>query len=199
VRFLALGDSYTIGEGVSETQCWPNQLADMLRARGMTVDRVQIIARTAWTTDELADALSAARARGPYDLVSLQIGVNDQYRGRPVGSFQVEFANLLRRATSLAAKRTWRVVAISIPDWGASPFALSRDRDLISREISEYNAKARDLSLAAGAEWVDITQVSRRMLDDPRMIASDGLHPSGEMYREWAEAILPTALGALTR
>lgn len=198
MRFLALGDSYTIGEGVSESERWPNHLVRLLRDRGVEIADPHVIARTAWTTDELSDAIDAEKPRGPYDLVSLLVGVNDQYRGRPVGSFDGEFATLLRRAKGFAKKRASRVIAVSIPDWGSSPFAEGRDRDLISREIATYNARARALAGAAGAQWVDITDISRHMQTDPALIAGDGLHPSGEMYRQWAHLILPVAVAALT-
>jgi lysophospholipase L1-like esterase len=198
VRFLALGDSYTIGEGVTESERWPNHLVRLLRDRGVEVADPHIIARTAWTTDELSDAIDAEKPRGPYDLVSLLVGVNDQYRSRPVQSFDGEFAALLRRAKAFAKKRASRVIAISIPDWGASPFAEGRDGDLISREIAVYNETARQLAFVAGARWVDITESSRRMQHDPALIAGDGLHPSGEMYRQWAQLILPVAVASLT-
>jgi lysophospholipase L1-like esterase len=195
---LALGDSYTIGEGVTDPERWPNHLVRLMRGRHIGIDDPHIIARTAWTTDELSDAIDAESPRGPYDLVSLLVGVNDQYRGRPVRSFAAEFEALLRRARGLAGRRSARVIAISIPDWSASPFAEGRDRDLISREITAYNVRARELADAAGARWVDITDASRNMQHDPALIATDGLHPSGEMYRRWAELILPVAVTALT-
>ena len=198
MRFLALGDSYTIGEGVTESERWPNHLVRLLRARGIEIGDPHIVARTAWTTDELSDAIDAEKPRGPYDLVSLLIGVNDQYRSRPVQSFEGEFAVLLRRAKDFARKQPSRVIGISIPDWGASPFAEGRDRELISREIATYNACASALASSAGARWVDVTGISRHMQHDPGLTASDGLHPSGEMYRQWAELILPTAIAALT-
>ena len=192
-RYLALGDSYTIGEGVSEGERWPDHLTAMLRARGAAVADPLILARTAWTTDELWDAVTAADPKGPFDLVSLLVGVNDQYRGRPVTSFATDFAPLLKLAARFANKKAARVVVLSIPDWGATPFAEGRDRPLITREIDAYNERARTLTEKARARWVDITATSRRMTMDPRLVAPDGLHPSGEMYRQWAEAVLPTA------
>jgi lysophospholipase L1-like esterase len=129
--------------------------------------------------------------------VTLLVGVNDQYRARPVQSFAQDYSPLLKRSLELAGKRATRVIAISIPDWGASPFAEGRDRVLISREIATYNARARELAITAGVHWIDITEISRDMLGDPVLIASDGLHPSGEMYRRWAERIFPTAVSAL--
>ena len=198
-RYLALGDSYTIGEGVSDQECWPNQLAQLLRARDIEIATVHIVARTAWTTDELSDAIDAEGPKGPYDLVTLLIGVNDQYRSRPVEPFATEFNQLLRRAKKFSGNRPSRTIAISIPDWGATPFAEGRDRKLISGEIQAYNDRARELAIAAGARWVDVTEISRDMLRDPALVAVDGLHPTGEMYRRWAEHILPIATSALSR
>ena len=129
----------------------------------------------------------------------LLAGVNDQYRSRPVRAFSTEFALLLRRATSLARRRPSRVIAISIPDWGATPFAEGRDRALIGREIEAYNASARELANTAGVRWVDITNVSRRMQHEPNLVVADGLHPSGDMYRLWAEELLVVSKAALAR
>ena len=196
-RFLALGDSYTIGEGVTDQECWPNQLVGMLRARNVEIGDAHILARTAWTTDELSDAIDAEGPKGPFDLVTLMIGVNDQYRSRPVGTFASEFALLLRRAKRFAGNRAGRTIAISIPDWGATPFAEGRDRALIGSEIAAYNTHAQGLSTAAGTRWVDVTEVSRQMLRDPSLVAVDGLHPTGALYRIWAEHILPSALAVL--
>lgn len=197
MRFLALGDSYTIGEGVREHERWPVHLATMLRANGIDVGEPELIARTAWTSDELADAMADEKPKGPYDLVTLLVGVNDQYRSRPVSSFVPEFETLLKRAVSLAKRRAGRVIAISIPDWGATPFAEGRDRELIAKEIGAYNAQAQALAAKAGVHWVDVTGITRAMLEEPELVAPDGLHPSGEMYRRWAEHLLPIALSAL--
>lgn len=199
MRLLAFGDSYTIGEGVADQERWPNQLADMLRARQIDVEDPRIVARTAWTTDELADAMAAENLRGPYDLVTLLIGVNDEYRSRPVPSFASEFALLLQRCIGFAGRRAARVIAISIPDWGATPFAQGRDRALITREIDAYNVRGRELAIAAGVSWIDVTAASREMQSDTALVVADGLHPSGEMYRRWAELILPVAISALSR
>ena len=196
-RFLALGDSYTIGEGVEARERWPNHLAQMLHGRGLAIGDPEIIARTAWTTDELSDAIDEAAPEGPYDLVSLLIGVNDQYRSRPVESFEEFFAPLVRRAVSLAGGAARRTLVISIPDWGATPFAEGRDRDLIAREIETYNKRAREIAERFGALWADITGISRAMLREPVLVATDGLHPTGEMYRRWAESFLPVVLTAL--
>lgn len=168
-----------------------------LRAHGVDVGDAEYIAQTAWTTDELADAITPARPRGPYDLVTLQIGVNDHYRARSLRSFAVEFNPLLRRAVDLAGGKPSRTVVVSIPDWGATPFALGRDGTSIARSIEEYNEYASRLVGMRGAAWVDVTTTSRRMQTDPALVVSDGLHPSGEMYRQWAELILPAIVAAL--
>ncbi len=198
-RFLALGDSYTIGEGVTDQERWPNHLVDLLRSRGLAVTDLHIIARTAWTTDELSDAIDAEHPKGPYDLVTLLIGVNDQYRSRPVPPFAAEFEVLLKRAKKLASNKPARTIAISIPDWGATPYAEGRDRALIAREVEAYNASARELAAKHDVTWVDVTEISREMLRDPTLVAIDGLHPTGAMYRRWAERILPAAISALKR
>lgn len=196
-RFLALGDSYTIGEGVADHERWPDQLVAMLRSRGVEIGDPHIVARTAWTTDELSDAIDAEGIKGPFDLVTLLIGVNDQYRSRPVESFKPEFQALLRRATKFAGKKTKRVIAVSIPDWSATPYAEGRNRDVISREILLYNSAAEELARAQGIRWMDVTEVSRAMLHDSALVAVDGLHPTGAMYRQWAAVLLPAALTSL--
>jgi lysophospholipase L1-like esterase len=197
-RFLALGDSYTIGEGVTDEERWPNHLVRMLRDRGIAIDDPHIIARTAWTTDELHDAIDSEKPRGPFDLVTLLIGVNDQYRSRPVASFEPEFLSLVKRAIGFAGKKAGRVIGVSIPDWGATPFANGRDRSVIANEIAVYNTCASEIAKKAGVAWVDVTEISRRMLDDSTLVAVDGLHPTSEMYRRWAEAVLPAAEKALS-
>ena len=198
-RFLALGDSYTIGEGVRDEERWPNHLARMLRERGIEIDDPHIIAQTAWTTDELQDAIDAEKPRGPFDLVTLLIGVNNQYRARPVSSFEPEFKSLVKRAIGFAGRKASRVIGVSIPDWGATPFAKGRNGAAIAAEIGAYNDRAAGITRAAGAAWIDVTELSRAMLDDSALVAVDGLHPTGEMYRRWAEAVLPAAERALGR
>jgi lysophospholipase L1-like esterase len=196
-RYLALGDSYTIGEGVTDQESWPNQLVELLRARDVDIGPAHIIARTAWTTDELSDAIDAEKPHGPFDLVTLLIGVNDQYRSRPLPPFASEFAQLLKRARRFGGNRASRVIAVSIPDWSATPYAAGRDRARIAAEIARYNGKGKELAAAAKIRWVDVTEISRAMLSDPTLVAVDGLHPTAAMYRQWAERILPSALEAL--
>ncbi|MBP1473989.1 SGNH/GDSL hydrolase family protein [Frateuria sp. MAH-13] len=196
LHYLALGDSYTIGEAVPATGRWPAQLVRQLRARGVAIDDPQIIAVTGWTTDELCAGMDAATLTPPYDLVTLLIGVNNQYRGRSAGTYRTQFSGLLRRAVGLAGGRPSRVVVVSIPDWGVTRFAREQGRDPapIAHALDVYNAIARDEAGRAGARWVDITPLSRR---HPDMVAADGLHPSAEQYALWTDAILPVAAAAV--
>jgi lysophospholipase L1-like esterase len=197
VRILSLGDSYTIGEAVAEGERWPEQLAAAMRARGMTVARPTIVARTGWTTDELSAGIDAAKPAGRFDLVTLLIGVNNQYRGRDVDEFRGQLRALVQRAIAFAGGRASRVIVVAIPDWGVTPFAERRDRARIGREIDAYNAVNKAEAESAGAHYVDITAISRAAQSTPTLVAHDGLHPSGEMYARWTAAILPVASRAL--
>ena len=193
-RYLALGDSYTIGESVTGEERWPVQLA-----RALAIGEPQIIARTGWTTDELNAAIDEANPRGPFDLVTLLIGVNNQYRGRDAAEYREQFKGLLGRAIGFAGGEAKRVIVVSIPDWGVTPFAKDRDRPKIATEIDRFNNINREEAAKAGARYVDITPGSRRAATDPTLTASDGLHPSAAMYREWVAVIKPEALAALRR
>ena len=193
ISYLALGDSYTIGESVEAAGRWPVQLAARLRDAGIAISEPRIIATTGWTTDELSAAMDEAEPLGGWDFVSLLIGVNNQYRGRSVDDYVDEFHRLLRRAIALAGGRAGRVLVLSIPDWGATPFARAsgRDRQAIADDLDAYNAAARELCMAEGAAFVDITGISRMEAAD--MLAEDGLHPSAVQYARWAGAALPVA------
>jgi lysophospholipase L1-like esterase len=190
MRYLALGDSYTIGEGVAAEGRWPAQLAARLRERGVAVEGPEIIARTGWTTDELWAAMDEANPRGPYDLVSLLIGVNNQYRGREAEDYRGEFVRLLERAIGLAGGEARRVVVLSIPDWAVTPFATGRDTNQISAEIDAFNAANAEETQKCGARYVDVTGISRRALTEPELLAGDGLHPSERMYTGWVAEVL---------
>ncbi len=196
-RFLALGDSYTIGESVAEADRWPNQLVRALRARKAVVADPEIIAKTGWTTDELSTAIDAAKPHGPYALVTLLIGVNNQYRGRDAEQYRKEFVALLHRAIGFAGGDAKRVIVVSIPDWGATPFAEGRDRAKIGAEIDHFNAVAREAAVRTGAHYADVTPVSRHASTDPTLVAQDGLHPSAKMYAQWVGVILAQAEAAL--
>lgn len=193
-RFLALGDSYTIGEGVAETERWPAQLADRLREHGLSLAAPEIIAVTGWTTDELALGIEQVAPRGPYDLVTLLIGVNNQYRGRSREEYGQQFAALLSQAIGFAGDEPARVLVLSIPDWGVTPFAAGRDAAQIALEIDAFNAFNRAEADKAGVHYVDVTAVSRRAAHDPSLLTGDGLHPSGKMYAAWVELTLPALL-----
>jgi lysophospholipase L1-like esterase len=197
--YLALGDSYTIGEAVDAAGRWPVQLAALLRQRGIAVGEPAIVARTGWTTAELAAGIDAAAPRGPFALVSLLIGVNDQYRGGRPEDYRSGFAALLRRAIAFAGGEPGRVVVLSIPDWSVTPFAAQSGRDLprVAREIRQFNEVNRDETRRAGARWVDVTPASTRALGDRSLRAPDGLHPSAAMYAEWARLALPEAAAAI--
>ncbi|MGE8218202.1 MAG: SGNH/GDSL hydrolase family protein [Stenotrophomonas acidaminiphila] len=199
-RYLALGDSYTIGEGVPAAGTWPFQLAAALRARGLALADPEVIATTGWTTDELAAAIDAAAPRGPYALASLLIGVNNQYRGRPLAEYRQQFEQLLQRAVGLAAEDPRRVLVLSIPDWGVTPYAAAHGRDaaVIACEIDDFNAAARACCGDYGVAFVDITPVSRAQGAEAAMLVDDGLHPSAAMYRLWVEQALPVAADLLT-
>jgi lysophospholipase L1-like esterase len=172
------------------------QLVTALRARGFDVADPTLLARTGWTTDELSAAMDRARLKGPYALVSLLIGVNNQYRGREVTEYRAQFAALLDRATQLAGGRSGRVLVVSIPDWGVTPHGAGR-RAEVGAAIDRFNAVNREEALRVGACYVEITAASRRAGEDPSLLARDGLHPSGKMYTQWAEAAFPIAAAAL--
>ena len=194
-RLLALGDSYTIGEGVAPAERWPEQLAAALAAEGIAVD-VEVVARTGWTVADLDAGIDAADLQGPFDLVTLLIGVNDQYRGGYPDDYHLEFDAVLRRAIEFAEGDPGRVIVVSIPDWGVTPFAAARVEEGVSGVIDAFNRAAREEAVAAGAAWVDVTGISRSQ--EPGLLADDDLHPSGEQYRRWAEMILPVARGILS-
>jgi lysophospholipase L1-like esterase len=194
-RFLALGDSYTIGEGVEASARWPEQLAARLRALGVDVAAPVLVARTGWTTDELDTGISAAGVAGAFDLVSLLIGVNNQYRGRPLAEYATQFDALLDRGVAFAGQRAGRVVVLSIPDWSVTPFADGRDRARIAGEVDAFNVAAHAVARRAGARWVDVTPLSREARGD--WVAADGLHPSAVQYAAWADAALAAARAAL--
>jgi lysophospholipase L1-like esterase len=197
MRFLALGDSYTIGESVDDAERWPVQLAKRLRDEGVSMEDPLIIATTGWTTDELAAGIAQRNPQGPFDLVSLLIGVNNQYRGRDLHEYRQEFVSLLERAIALAGGQPQRVIVLSIPDWGVTPFAANRHRETVSGEINDFNVVNAEEAARLGARYVDITPISREAAADPDLLAGDGLHPSGKMYTAWTELVLPEALAAV--
>ena len=189
LRFLALGDSYTIGEAVEINERWPNRFVALLAEEGIHFETPQIIATTGWTTDELSAAIDNENPQGTFDLVSLLIGVNNQYRGYSLESYSAEFEALLKRAITFAAGNETKTIAISIPDWGATPFAADRNRQEITREIDAFNAVNKEISAKYGVSYIDITPHSRLALHDTTLTASDALHPSGKVYSHWAKLV----------
>ncbi|HEU4992593.1 MAG TPA: SGNH/GDSL hydrolase family protein [Luteimonas sp.] len=195
MKYLALGDSYTVGEGVGAAERWPVLLAQALRDGGVAIDDPRIIATTGWTTDELADAIDAAGPLGQWDFVTLLAGVNNQYRGRALDEYREQFEALLHRAIALAGGRCERVMVLSIPDWGVTRFGAESGRDLaqVSRELDAFNDAARAISARHGVAFVDIAPVSRARGGAPAMQAGDGLHPSAAMHALWLREALPVA------
>jgi len=194
---LSLGDSYTIGEGAQPQDRWPLHLAALLREGGLAVADPVVVARTGWTAGELLEALEglgeALTTRAPFSLVTLLVGVNDQYRGGNPEAFRLPYRRILDRAVYFAAGDPCRVLVPSIPDWGATPFAAGRDRVAVAGEIDAFNDVVREEVERVGAQFVDLTPLSRTLGGDPAFLAEDGLHYSATMYRLWAERMLPAA------
>lgn len=189
LRFLALGDSYTIGQSVAEEERWPNQLVAALENKGVTVEELKIIAQTGWRTDNLWSMVAGLQPDLPYNLVSLLIGVNNQYQGADIDRYPGEFRQLLNKAIDLCGGRKESVFVLSIPDYGYTPFGASA-REQISLEIDQYNNINQQISQDVGVAYFNITDISRQALEKPEYIATDNLHPSGEMYAKWVELIL---------
>lgn len=189
--YLALGDSYTIGESVSKFERWPDQLVASLAKENIFLNSPEIIAKTGWTTDELQEGINLAPLNYPYDWVSLLIGVNDQYRGKIIEEFESEFHNLLRQAIVFSGNRKERVFVLSIPDWGAMPYAIDKDVQKIAAEIDAFNQVIYQLCAQENVRFIDITPLSRKVSDYPNWIAKDRLQPSGAQYSKWVLEILP--------
>lgn len=191
---LALGDSYTIGESVEEKERWPNHLQTLLNRENIPCAPPTIVAQTGWTTDELKAAIAQQDLKPSYDLVTLLIGVNNQYRGRDAEQYRTELRELIHFAISKAHGDPNRVLLLSIPDWGVTPFAKGRDQAKIAREIDLYNRIKKEEAEKAKVHFVDITDITRNIDGEKAdLIANDGLHPSGKMYLEWAKRGLPIA------
>jgi lysophospholipase L1-like esterase len=197
VTYLALGDSYTIGESVDSSQRWPVQLAEELRTSGYEVADPKIIARTGWTTDELQNAINEEKPNSNYDLVSILIGVNNQYRGYPIDQYIKEFEELLIKAISFAGNDSEKVFVVSIPNYGVTPFGIEKGENKIRQELLIYDAIADSISSIYNVPFVNITPVSEKAKADGSYIADDELHPSGKQYSEWVELIIPVAKAIL--
>jgi len=192
LRYLALGDSYTIGEGVQENESYPMILVDLLAEENIHVTKPKIIATTGWTTDELQKGIAnTSGLEDQYDLVTLLIGVNNQYRGRSVENYKEEFRALLDQAIVFAGNDAERVMVLSIPDWGITPFAQERgtDQAKVATEIDRYNDAKKEISQSKGVEYIDITEHYRIYGDKEDGVVGDNLHPSNKIYRHWAELL----------
>lgn len=187
--YLALGDSYTIGQSVLPSENFPNQTVQLLNQQNYNFKSPEILATTGWTTDELQNNINSRTFTPPYDFVSLLIGVNNQYRGRSVENYKPEFETLLKQAIQFAGGNANRVIVVSIPDWGVTPFANGRDRAQIAKEIDDYNAANRYISEIYKVHYIDITPGSKEAATDLSLVAGDGLHPSAKEYTRWAQKV----------
>jgi lysophospholipase L1-like esterase len=193
VNYLALGDSYTIGESVLEQDRWPNQLADQLK-----LAHPKIIATTGWRTDDLASAIKNADLKDEYDLVSLLIGVNNQFQGKSAAQYEIEFEQLLKTSIKLAKGKTKNVFVVSIPDYGFTPYGKPK-QEIITKQIDQFNAINKRITEKYKIAYFNITEISRKGLEDPTLVAEDGLHPSGKMYSLWVELIRKDLITAKTQ
>lgn len=189
LNFLALGDSYTIGESVAENERWPNQLANAFREKGINMADPKIIATTGWRTDDLKNAIIRENPDKNFDYVSLLIGVNNQYQGKSAASYAPEFEELLKMAIAFADGKKERVFVLSIPDYGFTPFGKEK-KESITKAIDEFNNVNKSIAEKYDVRYFDITPISRKGFENPSLVANDGLHPSGKMYSEWVRVIL---------
>lgn len=195
--YLALGDSYTIGEQVSLHENFPYQTVGLLREDSMDIADPVIIATTGWTTDELATSIREHNITDTFSIVTLLIGVNNQYRGRDIENYMEEFTSLLHQAIAFAKGKAEHVFVLSIPDWGVTPFAEDRDRVQVAKEIDAYNQAKKQIAEANGCAYIDITDSTRVNGNNPDFLAEDKLHPSGKEYTVWASRLAPVITKAL--
>ncbi len=185
--YLALGDSYTIGESVPLHEGFPYQTVQLLRKAGFAFMAPEVVAKTGWTSFELAEHLLHTQLNEQYDFVSLLIGVNNQYRGLPADDFKNDFEFLLKKAVHFTGQKTDHVIVLSIPDWGCTPFASGKDVDTIRNEIDHFNRICESGAKNAGVHFIDITEETRKAKNDLSLLAGDQLHYSGKEHRIWAE------------
>ncbi|MBB2151062.1 SGNH/GDSL hydrolase family protein [Pedobacter sp. LMG 31462] len=199
LTYLALGDSYTIGEAVPLSGSFPHQLRNRLQAKGLHIKAPLIIAKTGWTTSELEEGIKTAAVQQKFDIVTLLIGVNNQYRGESKTAYRNEFKKLLETAIKFAGGQKAHVFVISIPDWGATPYGRESGRDIasIATEIDAFNAINKEETQMQGISYTDITPASRLAKSDESLLAEDGLHPSEKMYFDWAVQLEPKILKGL--
>jgi len=197
IKILALGDSYTVGEGVDKDKSWPSMLAYKLEQRDILVEDLEIIARTGWTSSNLINAVLSSKLKQNYDIVTLLIGVNDQFQGLSQNSYASNFRILLNKAIDFTGGNTKRVIVISIPDYGVTPFGKRYGKNKVGKETDNFNLINREISVSMGVQYVNVTEISRRALNEPTLLAQDGLHPSEKMYSEWVGLILPIVINSL--
>jgi lysophospholipase L1-like esterase len=195
--YLALGDSYTIGELVPLHDSFPYQLVKLLKQQKIEVADPVIVAKTGWTTDELAMAVREEGIKETFSFVTLLIGVNNQYRGRDVENYKEEFTNLLNQSIVFANGHTQNVFVLSIPDWGGTPFAKEKDAKKIAEEIDAYNKANMDITLNHKCNYLDITDSTRKNAGNPEYLEEDELHPSVKEYAIWADRLVPMIVGVL--
>lgn len=195
--YLALGDSYTIGQSVTEDQRFPNQATRQLISKVVKMAPATIIATTGWTTGNLLTDLTNHPPSKTYDFVTLLIGVNNQYQGRSTSEYRLQFTELLNRAVLYAGGLKKRVFVLSIPDYSVTRFAQYSDTVRIAREIDEFNTINKEISLESAVTYLDITGISRQSRTDPALVAPDGLHPSGKQYEIWSSLLSPLMKAAL--
>ena len=186
--FIALGDSYTIGEGINEDERWPNQFVDVAYENGVDFDQPMIIAETGWKTYDLLNAINQTNFTKKYDYISLLIGVNNQFNSRPIDEFEEDLNKLMDEMKRIK-KNDGNIIIISIPDWSYTPFGESNDMSDISEKINLFNSSLRKFASTNDLKYVDVTEISRRAINEPDLITNDNLHPSGIMYLEWAKKI----------
>jgi lysophospholipase L1-like esterase len=191
LTYLALGDSYTIGQSVSVRDRYPTQAVTMLKADDLPYNDPDVIAVTGWTTADLLAALPDTAPSSPYHIVSLLIGVNNQYQGLSQSLYRDQFTALLQESIRMAGNRPSHVIVLSIPDYSVTPFASGRNRASIAAEIDSFNTINREISLAYQVRYIDVTGESRKAANDPSLIASDSLHFSGKEYAIWAALMQP--------
>lgn len=199
LHYLALGDSYTIGEMVPADQSYPNQVAGLLNKKGRHINPPAIIAKTGWRTDELIHGIESTNLTQKFDIVTLLIGVNNQYQNKDTAIYHTEFIKLLKTAIAFANGNTHHVFILSIPDWGVTPFANGRNLEKIASQIDDYNRINKEESKKAGVNYINITSFYRDMGDDPAYLAGDKLHPSGKMYEKWAKLVVNAIEGQLKK
>jgi lysophospholipase L1-like esterase len=197
LRFLALGDSYTVGEGIFLEESWPHLLARRLTSSGFPCSPPEVIAKTGWSSDELLAAIETANPQGPYDVITLMIGVNNQYRGWNPDDMCRDVRTTLFKAVDLVGGRNNRIFVISIPDWGTSPFGQTKNPEAITPDILLFSEMIAIEARRRRTNWIDITDFSELALHFPEFNAADHLHPSGAMHHLWMERIAPVVLKQL--